>query len=351
MNLNRPNNFDLLRLIAATDIFLSHLSGFYVEGNFADNFIIDFIPGVPIFFFISGFLIFPSYENSIQKFKNYNINFFIKRFLRIHPAMIVCLLLTTFSILQSGYLNTITISAKQFFTWFATQITFLQIYKPDYWSDYGRGDINGSLWTVTLELQFYFLVPFIYLFIKKFKKFYFVVFIGIFLIGNICYNYFDTYNTNFLGKLYHYSFIPWIYMFLLGGFLSKEKKITDLIKKTPYFLAFLLAIFSYIFTKDLGWSNSINPVGFICLIPLILKSAYTLPNLSNKLLRGNDISYGIYIYHIPIFNYLHYQNFNDSKIILYGLITTILFAVISWVTIEKPSLNLKKTLNKFHLKT
>ena len=44
--------------------------------------------------------------------------------------------------------------------------------------------------------------------------------------------------------------------------------------------------------------NGINPILFIPLAVLTFSFAYSFPMLSQKLLQRNDISYGIYIYHV-----------------------------------------------------
>jgi len=89
--------------------------------------------------------------------------------------------------------------------------------------------------------------------------------------------------------------------------------------------------------------NNINPVIFIFLVALIFSSAYSFTNLSNRLLKGNDISYGTYIYHMPVINFMLYHGFTeDFKYALYVFFITIVLALISWSLIEKKSLALKK---------
>jgi len=60
------NNFDLLRLYAASQVALHHALR-HLQVEHADWLIIKItrlFPGVPIFFFISGLLISRSFENS-----------------------------------------------------------------------------------------------------------------------------------------------------------------------------------------------------------------------------------------------------------------------------------------------
>ena len=92
-----------------------------------------------------------------------------------------------------------------------------------------------------------------------------------------------------------------------------------------------------------GTDNSINFLSFIFLGWLVFKAAYTFPNLSESILHRNDISYGIYIYHMPIVNFMVYQNMTQSYLYLtYALLLTTVTALLSWRLVEKPALRLKK---------
>jgi peptidoglycan/LPS O-acetylase OafA/YrhL len=75
---------------------------------------------------------------------------------------------------------------------------------------------------------------------------------------------------------------------------------------------------------------------------LTLSFAFSFTDLSKKLLRENDISYGIYIYHMPIVNTmvsLGYKG-NNWNLLVLAILTTIL-AFISWKLIEQRILKLK----------
>ena len=89
MNNATRNNFDLIRLFAASQVALSHIATHLgVESPVLS--ILSLFPGVPIFFFVSGYLVYGSYEQS-SKNSNGNLNFFINRFLRLYPALWLCL--------------------------------------------------------------------------------------------------------------------------------------------------------------------------------------------------------------------------------------------------------------------
>ena len=100
----RNNNFDLIRLLAATQVALWHsieimqvdISAF---GRHLAS-LLHLFPGVPIFFFISGFLISRSYESN-PNVAEYASN----RILRLYPALICAVTLSFLLIFISGYMQ------------------------------------------------------------------------------------------------------------------------------------------------------------------------------------------------------------------------------------------------------
>lgn len=344
MSFNNHNNFDLIRLFAALQVAICHSAGHFGYQNFAIT-LLGYFPGVPIFFFVSGFLIYSSYEKSKENQKPL-LNFYQKRFLRLYPALWFCFLLSIISIWQSGYFDSIKWDSGKFLAWCLAQVSFFQFYNLEFLRGYGVGVLNGSLWTIAVELQFYILTPFLYFLLTRSNKA--VVFSIIFflIILNILNSQLND-RDNILMKLFYVSFLPWIYMFILGALIYKNEVVLNYIKKTPFFIFISLYVLSYFLTKNYGWGNSINPISYILLACMIIKFAFTAPNLSDSILNRNDISYGIYIFHMPIVNYLIYSNINGSLGFFICLIATIIISLISWFIIEKKSLSLKNnTLRK-----
>ena len=307
MKNTNQNNFDLLRLFAATQVFLQHAK-WHMDINPELFYWLSYFPGVPIFFFISGYLLYISYEKNYQN-NNYFYYFFINRILRIYPALYLSFFISIFLIWFSGYFLLQEISFFKFLIWCFTSLTFFQFYNPDFLRDFGVGVINGSLWTISVELQFYILVPLIFYYIKKditYKKYIFIAFI-ILNVANFTFNNF----TNNYEKLYGVSFFPWLYMFLLGGFIAKNPKIIKKILKFNLFilLCFYITLYWISIKLELGAGNFINPLVYAFLIMIIIKLAFSRPYLSDRFLNRNDISYGIYVYHMPIINYMYYINF------------------------------------------
>ena len=155
MTLNRNNNFDLIRLIAAFQVLLwhgaVHLKVF--DSLFVFLSLIFQFPGVPIFFTISGFLISYSLERNNFDLKKY----FKNRSLRIFPALWVCTIFTAILLFLFGKMTVL----KDEISWFLAQISFFQFYSSPSLKSWGVGHPNGSLWSIAIELQFYLILPFI----------------------------------------------------------------------------------------------------------------------------------------------------------------------------------------------
>lgn len=334
------NNFNLIRLFAALQVAIVHSAGYLSIDSKYLNFL-DLLPGVQIFFFISGFLIIKSFKKiKNNKFKN----FFYNRILRIYPGLYFCFILTFISIIFSQYLKNIDINYYQLFLWLITQLSFFQFYNPDFLRGYGVGVANGSLWTISVEIQFYLLTFFIYLILNKYKKLLIIIFGGlIFLnIGNAVFNE----KITFFLKLFNVSFLPWLYMFLWGCYLEGNEKLQKKIKSYNIFLIiFIFIVINYLSSQlDIfrGKTNALNPIEFFFLSLIIFKIAY-IKKIPGEFINRNDISYGVYLYHMPIVNFLIYKNITQSYLSLtISIILTLLFAVISWKLIENPFLSLKK---------
>jgi len=341
------NNFDLIRLIAATQVALGHAIAHLDPHQALLQALIDvivYLPGVPVFFFVSGYLIYGSYSNIEHHSQTHRLAiFFTNRALRLYPALIVCFLVSLVAIYLSGYFGTVEFTPAQFTAWALASLTFFQFYTPDFLRGYGAGVPNGSLWTISVELQFYLLTPLIYVLFRKYRKSAAALFL-LFTVLNWG-NAFLNPKADVGQKLINVSFAPWIYMFLIGAYASTNKALQDWVLSVNGWLLIILYGGVYYLSGrfNLGITNDINLIAFLLLSALVLKMAYTKPDLSYKLLGKNDISYGVYIYHYPIVNVLLTKNFAGSALSIPAtMVLTAVFAFASWKLIERPALNLKK---------
>lgn len=346
----RINNFDLIRLLAATQVLVHHsLDYLKLHGSSVvlDTFatISGYFPGVPIFFFVSGFLISKSWESSTT-WVDYTRN----RLLRIYPALILCTALGIGSVFALGYLPRAIPSLQLFVAWVVAQMSFVQFFNPAFMRDYGVGVLNGSLWTITVELQFYLMIPVLY-FLCDFKTRRGLATVGLFILAslaaNTAYWQFDPdHNKAFLVKLFGVTFVPWIYMFLIGVLAQRHfLKLHHLLAgRAPLFLLLYLA--AAIPTRALGWTtaNDIHPLLYILLVALVLSAAFTMPTIAERVLFRNDISYGIYVFHMPVVNALLYLGWSgDLRGLPVVFIVTAGVATLSWLLVERPCLSLKRS--------
>lgn len=335
------NNFNLIRLLAAMQVMIVHaLNHFGISGYAVE--VLKIFPGVPTFFFLSGYLICSSYQRTTGKGL---LAFFKNRVLRIYPALWVCILLSTATVFILGYLPTPGLNLSSFFMWLVGQMTILQFYNPEFMRGFGVGVLNGALWTVSIELQFYLLMPVIYYLAQRAKAFLILVFL-LSLALNVYFRQHLDWNVMYM-KLLYVSFAPWLYIFLLGCFIALNEEWIARIKRLEYkylLPAYLLAM-NFIGTYERNAENSINPVAVLLLIALLLKfgtAQLALPAKITAVIRNTDFSYGLYLYHMPIINVLLFTGaFSAGVNVFATVVFSIVAAMFSWYVVERPALKHK----------
>jgi len=333
------NNLDLLRLLAATQVLIFHSIHHLNISNLGYwTVILEYFPGVPVFFVISGYLISRSFE------KKHDIkNYFRNRFLRIYPGLWGCILAT---IITASIFGSINFLNKPAFAWLIAQLVGI-IYTPAFLKNYGFGSYNGALWTIPIELQFYIVMPAFYFLLKKLNQFkYFFLILWVFFI---CLSFFlkkefpamGTIHESIFEKLLRYTFAPNIWLFLTGVLLQRGNAFQSkwIYGKGIFWLAAYIALSIMLPTSDI-----MTFVMMLLLGVTTISLAYTMPSLAGKLLKGNDISYGVYLYHGVIINvFIQLSFIGHLSLIWYILLISYTLAFISWKLIEKPMM--KKKVN------
>jgi peptidoglycan/LPS O-acetylase OafA/YrhL len=337
------NNFNLIRLVAAAQVLAVHgLNHLGFEGPLVMA--LKVVPGVPTFFFISGFLICTSYErmqtNGLRAF-------FTNRILRIYPALWTCVVVAALAVAATGYLSTQSFTLAHLLAWLLGQASFFQFYNPDFMRAFGVGVINGALWTVTVELQFYALMPILYALLVRNRRWLALVFL-LSLALNVYFRFHLDWNR--LGaKLLYVSWLPWVYMFILGCVAAKYHEQTERLKArlqlrwlVPAYVLSMVFIGSY----EANAANSINPISFLLLAGCLLKLStqrLRLPERLSRFVARNDLSYGLYLYHMPVINLLIYLGwFSAHANLLAAFVVSGLAATLSWFLIERPALQYKR---------
>jgi peptidoglycan/LPS O-acetylase OafA/YrhL len=343
----RVNNFDLLRLLAAVQVVIIHtLTMFKVSGVYVAVFRVglQFFPGVPIFFFISGFLISKSYEHS-----NSVRDYYRNRCLRIFPALWVCLVATVGVILIAGVDAMGAASTLDWLGWWAAQMTLLQQYNPDFLQAMGIGKINASLWTIPVELEFYLVLPAIYAGFRLRKRGGDVLF-ALLLATSLAIHFILSHPLIFPGIPPQFvmvdTLVPYLWIFLVGVLMQRHwTYVRSWLagRALWWFLGYvLICAISKRFHINVG-SADVSAFLLLPLAGLTISFAVSAPTLSDRILRHNDISYGTYIYHMLLINLMLLLGVHADVLAVAAVLAMSLgLGALSWVCIERPFLRLKR---------
>ena len=349
------NNFDLLRLLAAIFVVFDHsfallmLSAPFPIKELSWGFV-----GVLIFFSISGFLVSRSWSRNPHV-----IPFAVKRALRIMPALIVVLLasalilgpLATVDPLR-GYLDDPETKA------YVVNNTMMQ---SDYdlpgvflHTVYPRA-VNGSLWTLPLEVKAYVFVALVGL-LGLFARFRLALVGLAVLILLTCV---DTLRSSIPGANHFVASLVDIQASPELVYLTKLGTYTVYV---DMFAAFVIAatLFSLRRWVVMRWEivvcaavafgitvvmgGSAPLIGAVALGPyVVLYLAYKKSNLFRLPSRFGDYSYGIYIYAFPIQQTISSLLHLTSGWLMFAMAMpiTAAAAVFSWHWIERPALGIK----------
>jgi peptidoglycan/LPS O-acetylase OafA/YrhL len=346
---------DGLRFIAISFVLFQHFARFLVN-----SFNLGYY-GVDLFFVISGFLITSILLKPNEKpFKSNYINFIGRRTIRIFPIYY----LTIFTL----WLLNLDVIRNNLF-WF---LTYTYNYAYVLYNVTPSSPAN-PFWSLSVEEQFYLFWPFIVLFLRKKQILLLIIVITIVIIGysQIIFNIFPSISRfNEMGLLTRMSSLG---LGALGAVASRRNLLPDKLfqSKTSEVLFSLLLIISLIF------QGKFTPLLIgICFLFVVLKAAYydftIIPVnrfLENKsIIKIGRISYGIYIFHMPIAYYFSkfifdpiWANINFAylgklekirwhswiiKLPLYSFLS-IFIASLSFKYIEIPILKLKDKFFKY----
>lgn len=320
---------NLIRLLAAFQVLYGHtlahmnIDSIPILGEF-----INFFSGVPIFFTMSGFLIW----GSIGRSKNFG-EYLKKRFWRIFPELwgAVAIELIVLLCLYHEPINW-----TQFGAFAITQSTIFQFWTPECLRGYGCGCPNGALWTICVLIQFYFFAFLVYKALHGRKT-------GVWLIAfvaslglSLMLPFIREYLPEIARKLLGQTLLPYFWMFLAASFVAEKKEVVlPFLKK--YWWVFLAALLLVRFS-GFDFLAGYNVLSTILLFLCLTGAAYVFPKLNVK----TDISYGVYIYHMTVVNALIELGYTGNQWLLL-LVTAITF-ILAWIstkTIGKLSMRMK----------
>ncbi|MGY3173564.1 peptidoglycan/LPS O-acetylase OafA/YrhL [Pseudomonas sp. TE12234] len=331
--LHKDNNLNLLRLVAALMVLYAH--SFDCYGNVPEIFIgLDSYGGlgIEIFFIVSGYLIAKSWS-----FDPSVINFLVKRSLRIFPALIVVVVVTSF--LLGPIFSTLTV--KQYFSDLAF-IMYLKnvILSPVFYLpgvlEHARiaNVINGPLWSLPIEFFMYLVVVALGLLFKGGRLIYTVA-TALFALMVVYWCWRDAPLLVVYGTDVRNIPLIGIY-FMIGACYAKWglERWFSLSGVTVMVMATLLLAPYSLISKSLLWLT----------LPYVVLayglSSSWLGSLVNKV---GDCSYGVYIYAFPVqqFVLLKFPDIAYSTYLVTTVVMTLVLGYGSWHLIEKRVLKFK----------
>jgi peptidoglycan/LPS O-acetylase OafA/YrhL len=330
----KVNNFDGLRLIFASMVVVFHIGllsneaslswlATYVSSTFA----------VQAFFVVSGFLVFMSCETS-SSLKRY----FSKRIFRIFPAYFVVVVLSAILLAPlSTFPAAAYFSSPDWWSYLGSNLILSNFSHPSLPGVFSRNvetAVNGSLWTIKVEVMFYCCVPVMVWLIRKFGH---LPVLLLAIIGSITWHYGffvagQMTDTDLFLRLAKQ--LPGQLSFFAGGALAYYRTRDG--KQPPPAWSAALAVAAYALA-DGAASHVVAPIA----VPIIVYwAAVAVPRLWSTESTG-DFSYGLYLYHFPIAQALIASGvFAISPVV--GLFVTLALAIaasiVSWFLIEKRAL-------------
>jgi len=343
----RVNNFDLLRLLAALQVAIVHSIGILKPTGYFARLLgagLDRLPGVPIFFVISGVLISKSYEHS-DSLRDYLRN----RCLRIFPGLWVCLVVSVAVILVLGVGSLGRITAPDWLLWWAGQMSIFQNFPAAFLEPLSTG-LNRSLWTIPIELEFYIVLPALYGILRLRRRLGNMRLLAI-ALASLSVQLLIVNSHRSVGQARAYSLLevtlaPYLWMFLVGVSIQRNWSTVRgwLVGRAHWWgLGYLMLCAAARWLRVGTGGNNMSPVYLLPLAGLIVSLAMSAPHLSDRILRHHDVSYGLYLYHMLVIDLLvglaapsGWASFAAAIIVSLGL------AALSWTLIEKPYLRGKR---------
>ncbi|MFC5682947.1 acyltransferase family protein [Flavobacterium sp. MAHUQ-51] len=347
----RPD-IDGLRAIAILLVILFH-SGFCI---FKGGYI-----GVDIFFVISGFLITSIIDKEIQNKTFSYTNFYLRRIRRIIPVLVFIMIVITIPSYFILFANNLeAYSRTLLYTLLCSNNIHLYITSGNYFAE--NSDLLPFLhtWSLSVEEQFYFILPpFLLLLHKKFNSQKRAIIIYTLCFIALLFSIYQSYSNPSAA----YFLLPArLFELAIGSALAMNwnnlPKLNQQKNNLLSLIGFLLIIIPAIVLDKSSIFPGINALWPCLGTALLLFSGQDInkKGLINKLIENKIvvgiglISYSLYLWHWPIFVFVKYLGLNlEGTIRILAIALTFVLSYLSWKFIEQPfrttlKFDFKKTL-------
>ncbi|WP_344828057.1 acyltransferase [Chryseobacterium ginsenosidimutans] len=322
------------RFVAAMAIVISHFNKelFLYKINYISDIFLRANVGVSYFFILSGFIMIVAYHKKTQI--NY-LDYYRNRFARIYPLYVVGVLL----LLVTRYSD------------FNFYKVFLYLFGIQSWIPGDALVLNFPGWSISVEFLFYLIFPLLYnYFYSKGNKSIWIIAVLIWVVtqffSNLYVNSLMYKGPHTMSHEFGHYFPLWhINEFLVGNLagLYFVKNFRERNYDVVITLIFIAILLSLIFIP-LNFHNGLMAVLFIPLIYLISSNNGILTKVfSLKPLEYlGEISYAVYIIHIPVLYILrsvlweNFQVYEHNAVFWIYIPVLIIISGLFYQFIEKP---------------
>lgn len=339
----RDNNFNLIRVIAALAVLITHSFALAIGTGDAEPFqqTLGMTMGtiaVDIFFITSGLLVTASLltRQSI-------IEFIWARALRIFPALLIMLILTVFglgafftSLPLSSYL--VDSGVYSYFLKCATLVSGVGKSLPGVFDNNPyKNAFNGSLWTIHYEIAMYAILAVIWVTFRAIERranLFQLTIVTCSLVAGILVVIFHFYIPAGSKIL---TILRLFFMFFSGAAFYVLKEHIPLSRPLFWLCVFTLMA-SLTINKDAFFVVYVLTIAYI-----LFYVAYVPPGLIRKYNLAGDYSYGIYIYAFPIQQSVAalFPEVSVLSMLSISAPAALLLAALSWHLVERRALDLK----------
>jgi peptidoglycan/LPS O-acetylase OafA/YrhL len=360
--LNLPA-LDGIRAIAILLVVGSHVNAHFLTAGGLDSIVGQLPPfkggwiGVPLFFILSGYLIGSQIWKEYLKTNSIKFwAFVLRRGLRIWPLYFFCMIIIGFFFFDGtppieGILSNI-------------------LFLSNYWND--SGPIFGA-WSLSTEEHFYILAPLFILFVTKyfgnkdlkyFRKILYVLFFVPCILRALTWQYISPDGEFHLAKYMISIYRPihtncegLIVGMILSNIMRDCSFVRPKILNKPYLLLLIGALlFGFSFLSKVHFNFMGVAFGFGCLVWLGINHEGPISRVlsSTIFFPIAKTSYGTYLIHIPVINYVFEHNILGLVKMnpIVGLITSFLLVNLLcvfigsflYVLIEKPFMQVRKNV-------
>lgn len=287
------------------------------------------------FFILSGYLVFGSYERLGD-----TRTFYRRRFLRIYPAYLIAVLLFLSLGIGQALAFGRSVAWHELPAYLAANLSTLNFLHPTVGGVFEGNNvaqINGALWSIKVELMFYLLVPLLFWLAKRLSV---VVVVALLIVaGALWWPVLSALGAHFgiaVPLSFKYQVPGQLHFFALGIALFARTRglIGTYTLVALVGFALLLLLLAGVPREALHALGLVGVIGVVSALPQ-----------TRDWVKGNDISYGIYLCHFPIIQLLLGAGAEQWPFLLYLSLVVILaiaYGLLSWTLVERPMLGSRR---------